>query len=228
MNVLIIGGGNQGSNIADRLLKHDEFRMIFRSSKYQITFIEQDEEKCEKLGQRYNVPIFHGDGSKHEVLKQVQPYKMDVAIAATDDDQRNSIIALQAERLGIDHVIAIARDPAYVSLLEDKGVFCISAHYATAVKIENYLDRPGVADLFEIGSGVASLTNMKVPEDGKVVGSLIQEIYIPEQCIVAALIRNGEFVVPRGQTKIRGGDQAVLVGPSESIQAAHKIFSATA
>jgi len=227
MNVLIIGGGNQGSNIADRLLKQDEFRMVFRSSEYQITFIEQEEEQCEKLEQRYNVPIFHGDGTKQEVLEQVEPHKMDVAIAATNNDQRNSIIALQAKRLGIDHVIAIARDPAYVSLLEDSGIVCISAPYATAAMIENYLDRPGVADLFEIESGVASLIDMEVPEDGNVVGRLIQEINIPDECVVAALIRNDEFVVPRGQTEIRGGDHVVFVGPSEAIQAAHKIFSAT-
>uniref|UniRef100_UPI0035646CD2 amino acid permease n=1 Tax=Fodinibius sp. TaxID=1872440 RepID=UPI0035646CD2 len=226
MNVLIIGGGNQGSNIADRLLKQDEFRMVFRSSEYQITFIEQDEEKCDELEQRYNVPIFQGDGTKQEVLEQAEPHKMDVAIAATNNDQRNSIIALQAKRLGIDHVIAIARDPAYVSLLEDSGIVCISAPYATAAMVENYLDRPSVADLFEIESGVASLIDMKVPERGKIVGSLIQKINIPDQCVVAALIRDDKFVVPRGQTEIRGGDHVVFVGPSEAIQAAHKIFSA--
>jgi len=225
MNVLIIGGGNQGSNIADRLLKQDEFRMVFRSSEYQITFIEQDEKKCEKLEQRYNVPIFHGDGTKQEILEQVEPQKMDVAIAATNNDQRNSIIALQVKRLGIDHVIAIARDPAYVSLLEDSGVVCISAPYATAAMIENHLDRPSVADLFEIESGVASLIDMEVPEDGTIVGSLIQDINIPDQCVVAALIRDEEFVVPRGQTEIRAGDHVVFVGPSKAIQAAHKIFS---
>jgi len=225
MNVLIIGGGNLGSNIADRLLKQDEFRMIFRSSEYQITFIEQDEEQCEKLGQLYNVPVFHGDGTKQELLEQTEPQKMDVAIAATNNDERNSIMALQAKRMGIKHVIAIARDPSYVSLLEDNGIVCISAPYATAAMVENYLDRPSVADLFEIESGVASLIDIEVPKTGRVVGQKIQEIDIPDQCVVAAVIRDQEFVVPRGQTEINAGDHVVFVGPSQAIQAAHKIFS---
>ena len=227
MNVLVIGGGNLGSNIADRLLKQDEFRMVFRSSEYQITFIEQDKEKCEKLGQRYNVPIFQGDGTKQELLEQVEPQKMDVAIAATNDDERNSIVALQAKRLGIKHVIAVARDPSYITLLEDNGIVCISAPYATAAMVENYLDRPNIADLFEIESGVASLIDMKVPENAQVVGSIIQNIEIPDQCVVAAVIRDGEFEVPRGKTEIRANDHVVFVGPSKAIQAAHKIFSAT-
>lgn len=225
MNVLIIGGGNLGSNIADRLLKQDEFRMVFRSSEYQLTFIEQDEKRSEKLGQRYNVPIFHGDGTKQEVLEQVEPKKMDVAIAATNDDERNSIIALQAKRLGINHVIAIARDPSYISLLEANDIVCISAPYATAAMIENYLDRPSVADLFEIESGVASLMDMEVPENADVVGRMIQDIDVPDQCVVAAVIRDEMFVVPRGQTEIQAGDHVVFVGPDKAIQAAHKTFS---
>ena len=228
MNVLIVGGGPQGANIADRLLKQDEFRMVFRSSEYQITFVEQDAERCEELGQRYNVPIFRGDGTKQDLLEQVEPQKMDVAIAATNSDERNAIVALQAKRLGIERVIAIARDPDYVSLLEDSGIVCISAPYATAAMVENYLDRPQVADLFEIETGVASLIDMKVPDGSPVVGQKIQDIDVPDQCVVAAIIREDTFVVPRGETEIFAGDEVVFVGPSDAIQTAHDIFSADA
>jgi len=225
MNILIIGGGNLGMNIADRLLKKDEFRMVFRSAEYQITFIEQEDERCEKLEKRYNVPIFQGDGTKQEILDQVEPKKMDVAIAATNNDERNSIIALQAKRLGVKKVIAIARDPDYVSLLEESGIVCISAPYATSAMVENYLDRPIMADLFQIEGGVANLIDVEVPDNGLVVDMKIQDIDIPDQCVVAAIIRDDKFVVPRGNTIILKNDHVVVVGPSDSIQDAHKIFS---
>ncbi|MBT8399213.1 MAG: amino acid permease, partial [Rhodothermia bacterium] len=225
MQVLIIGGGNQGMNIADRLLKQDEFRMIFRSAEYRITFVERDEERCKELERRYNVPIFHGDGTKLEILDQVDPRKMDVAIAATNNDERNTIMALQAKRLGIERVVAIARDPDYAELLEESGIVCISAPYATAAMVENYLDRPGVADLFEIESGVASLIEMTVPEHARVIGREIREIDIPDQCVIAAVIRKHTFVVPRGNTEIRSGDHIVFVGPGDAIKRAHKTFS---
>ena len=227
MNILIIGGGNLGMNIADRLLKKDEFRMVFRSAEYQITFIEQEDERCEKLEKRYNVPIFQGDGTKQEILDQVEPKKMDVAIAATNNDERNSIIALQAKRLGVKKVIAIARDPDYVSLLEESGIVCISAPYATSAMVENYLDRPIMADLFQIEGGVANLIDVEVPDNGLVVDMKIQDIDIPDQCVVAAIIRDDKFVVPRGNTIILKNDHVVVVGPSDSIQDAHKIFSGT-
>ncbi len=228
MHVLIIGGGEQGANIADRLLSQDEFRMVFRSSQYQITFVEKDGDRAEELGSLYSVPVFHGDGTKQEVLEQTEPERIDVAVAATDHDERNAIAALQAKRLGIDRVIAIARDPDYISLLEDSGVVCISAPYATAAMVENYLDRPGVAELFEIETGVASLMDLVVPESGQVVGQRIREIEVPEQCVVAAVLRDEEFVVPRGNTEIMAGDHVILVGPREDVKAAQELFSGTA
>jgi amino acid transporter len=225
MRVLIIGGGTQGSNIADRLLKQDEFRMVFRSSEYQITFIEEDLEKAEELGRRFNVPVLHGDGTKPEVLMQAEPRDLDVAIAATHHDERNTIIALQAKHLGVPRVIAVARDPHHVSLLEESGIVCISAPYATAAMVENYLDRPGVAELIQIEGGVANLIDVIVPEGGAIVGLRIQDIDMPEQCVVAAVIREGAFVVPRGGTEIREGDHVVFVGPPSDVQKAHTIFS---
>lgn len=225
MNVLIIGGGTLGSNIADRLLNQDEFQMVFRSSKHQVTFIEQDEEQVEKLAQSSNVPIFHGDGTKQEVLKQVVPEKMDVAIAATNSDQQNSIIALQAKRMGINHVIAVARDPSYISLLEDSGVVCISVPFATAAKVTSYLEGTRPTAFFEIVSGVASLIKIKVAKNAAVVTRMIQDIDIPDLCVIAAIIRDDLFVIPRGETKIQPEDHVVFVGPSEAIQAAHETFS---
>jgi Trk K+ transport system NAD-binding subunit len=170
------------------------------------------------------VPVFQGDGTKQDLLEQVEPQKMDVAIAATSSDERNAIVALQAKRLGIERVIAIAQDPDYVSLLEDSGIVCISAPYATAAMVENYLDRPQVAQLFEIESGVASLIDMVVPDDSPVVGQKIQDIDVPEQCVVAAVLRDETFVVPRGETEIRAGDEVVFIGPQEDIQTAHRLF----
>jgi Trk K+ transport system NAD-binding subunit len=82
-----------------------------------------------------------------------------------------------------------------------------------------------VADLFEIESGVASLIDMEVPDGAQVVGRKIRDIDIPEQSVVAAVLRDGQFVVPRGETEILAGDEVVFVGPNEAVQTAHDIFS---
>ena len=224
MRVLVIGGGRQGRNIADRLLARDDYRLVFRAAEHQLTFVEEDERLCRELEQRYNVPIYQGDGTKREILEQVGAQNVDVTVAAFEDDGRNVIAALQAKRLGLGRVMAIVQEPEYISLLSEQGVVAISAPWATAAMVENYLDRPRITELFEIGTGVASLVSAVVPPRAEVHGKQIRELAIPRECVVAAVIRGEDFVVPHGDTGIESGDYVVFVGPTDAIKEAHAMF----
>jgi Trk K+ transport system NAD-binding subunit len=218
MRVLIVGGGNKGQSVASRLMARDEHRMVFRSAEHQVTFMEKSEALCADLERRFGVPVYHGDGTKRELLEQVGLDNMEVTVAATDDDGTNVIVAMQARRLGVNQVIALVTDPDYVPLLEENGVVAISAPWATAAQVEDYLDRPGVADLFEIGTGAASLVGGFVPEGAEVAGKAIREIEIPRECTVAAVLRGDDYVVPRGDTIIEEGDHVIFVGVTTAVR----------
>jgi len=227
MRVLIIGGGSLGSSIARRLLAHGEDRLVFRTHEHEVTFVERDPERCENLQQQFGVPIYEGDGTKREVLEQVGIDEIDIAIMASDDDGTNVIAALQARQLGMHRVMAIVHDPDLLPLLKEEGVVALSAPWETAAMVESYLDRPGVANLFEIGAGIASLAEVTVPEGARVADRQIHELDIPRDCVVAAVIRRKTFVVPRGDTTIRVGDNVVFVGPATAVQEAQDRFRLT-
>ncbi|MGD8272498.1 MAG: amino acid permease [Desulfobacterales bacterium] len=224
MRVLILSGEKQGQNIADRLLAKDEYQMMFRSAEHQVTFIEEDDALCKELEQRYNVPIYQGDGTKKELLKQVGIDNIDVVIAAFEDDGRNVIAALQARQLNLEKVIAIVQDSEYTNLLEQNRVVVVNAPWATAAMVENILDNPVLAQLFEFGIGAASLLEVSVPEDATVKGKLIRDIDIPKGCLIAAIIRDGQFVVPRGATSIEVDDRVIFIGPASAIKKAFDTF----
>ena len=224
MRVLIIGGKKQGQNIASRLLAKDEVRMMFRSAEHQITFIEDDAALCDELERRFNTPIFQGDGTKKELLEQVGLENIDVVIAASEDDGRNVIAALQARQLGLEQVIGIVQDPEYAQLLEQNDVVAISAPWATAAMVESLLDRPGLAQLFEFGIGAASVLDVTVPAKAQVGGHPIRELDVPEECVIAAIIRDNRFVVPRGGTTIEEEDHVYFIGPTASIRKACDMF----
>jgi Trk K+ transport system NAD-binding subunit len=224
MRVLIISGEKQGQNIADRLVAKDEYHMMFRSAEHQVTFIEEDETLCKELEQRYNVPIYQGDGTKKELMGQVGIDNIDVVIAAFADDGRNVIAALQARQLKLEKVIAIVQNHEYTQLLEQNKVVVVNALWATAAMVENILDNPVLAQLFEFGIGAASLLEVSVPEDAKVNGNLIRDIDIPKGCLIAAIIRDSKFVVPRGVTNIEVDDRVIFIGPASAIKKAFNIF----
>jgi Trk K+ transport system NAD-binding subunit len=225
MRVLIISGKRQAQNIANRLLAKDEYRMMFRSAEHQVTFIEEDEALCKHLGKRFNSPIFQGDGTKKDILEQVGVENIDVVIAASEDDGQNVIAALQARQLGWKQVIAIVQEPEYAELLEKNDVRSISAPWATAAMVENLLDRPALAQLFEFGIGAASLLDVTVPAQAEVSGCLIRDIRVPIECVIAAIIRDNTFVVPRGDTKIRVDDRVIFIGPAAAIRKSCDMFA---
>ena len=224
MRVLIISGKRQGQSIANRLLAKDEVRVMFRSAEHQITFIEEDGALCDELERRFNMPIYQGDGTKKELLEQVGVENIDVVIAASEDDGRNVIAALQARQLGLERVIAVVQDPEYTQLLEQNDVVAISAPWATAAMVESLLDRPGLAQLFEFGIGAASVLDVVVPEQSHVSGRPIRDLEVPEACVIAAIIRDNKFVVPRGGTIIEEDDQVYFIGPAAAIRKACDMF----
>ena len=220
MRVLIISGKRQGQSIAQRLVARDEHRMMFRSAEHQITFVEEDPDLCEQLETRFSAPIFQGDGTKRDLLEQVGVDNIDVVIAASEDDGRNVISALQARQLGWENVIAVVQEPEYVELLEQNGVVSISAPWVTAAMVENQLDRPGLAQLFEFGIGAASVLDVTVPAGAEGSGRLIRDLGISKECVIAAIIRDSKFVVPHGNTKIEIDDRVIFIGPAAAIRRA--------
>ena len=160
MRVLIVGGGKLGKSVANQLLMKDEHRSIFRSAEHQVTFVEKDERRCHELEQHYNVPIYQGDGTDKGLLEQIELKKMDVVISALNNDNQNVVASLQAKRLGAPLVISLVIDSDYVPLLEENNVVAISTPKASAIMVENYLERPGIAELFELGGGEGSLAGV--------------------------------------------------------------------
>ncbi len=227
MQVLIIGGNRLGQNIANRLLAKEELRVLFRSGEHQVTFIEEDAAQCEEIERRFACPIYQGDGTRKELLEQVGLDNIDVVIAAYEDDGRNVIAALQARQLGLERVIAVVQEPEYTELLESNDVTAISAPWATAAMVENLLDRPALAQLYEFGIGAASLMDAVVPRGARVAGKKILELNLPHECLIAAIIRDNTFVVPHGKTVIQVDDRVVFIGTAVEIRKASDMFVAT-
>ena len=100
----------------------------------------------------------------------------------------------------------------------------ISSPWATAAMVENFLDRPGVAQLLEFGGGAAGLVGATVADESRVAGQLIRDIDFPKQCVVAAVIRGKDFVVPRGDTMIQVGDRVIFVGPPDAVKDARDLI----
>ncbi len=68
--------------------------------------------------------------------------------------------------------------------------------------------------LLKLRRGQFSLVEEKIPAGARAVGIAIKDLRLPEQCVIAAIIRKGEIVIPRGVTQLEVGDEVLaVVGP---------------
>jgi trk system potassium uptake protein TrkA len=66
--------------------------------------------------------------------------------------------------------------------------------------------------------GQYSLVEQQVPAGAPVVGHAIKDLKLPENCVITAIIRRGDLVVPRGSTVFQAGDEVLALTDIEAAE----------
>ena len=65
--------------------------------------------------------------------------------------------------------------------------------------------------LLKLRRGRYSLVEEKIPAGAPALGIAIKDLTLPDNCVIAAIIRRGEIVIPRGITSFEEGDEVLAV-----------------
>jgi NhaP-type Na+/H+ or K+/H+ antiporter len=211
MRVIVIGGGKVGRALADRLGDRGE----------NVVLVEEDVEIVE-IARNAGYTVHHGDGTDTEVLRAAGAENAKVIVAATGDDDANLLVAqLSNQRFDPETVLARVNDPDNVAAFEELGVRAVSSVLATAQAMDNYVERPALADwMGDIGEQ-GDVQEIEVTSDD-LAGEAIHEIgpQLPAGVIVALVARNGETRVPDADFVLERGDRITLIGDESSVREA--------
>jgi len=79
--------------------------------------------------------------------------------------------------------------------------------------------------LVKLRRGNYSLVEEKISAGAPAVGKAIKDMDWPEHCVIAAIIRKGEVMIPRGITVIEEEDEILAVTDSEGAKKLVDLFS---
>ena len=96
MRIIIVGAGQVGYHLADRLSHQGQ----------DVVVIDSSAEKAEYIGDRLDVLAITGNGASVSVLEEAGAGKADLFLAVTNRDEVNILGCLAAERMGRAHKIA--------------------------------------------------------------------------------------------------------------------------
>ena len=209
-NVIIVGGGK----IAYYLSKQLSTQGI------KVKIIEKDKNRCQVLAEKLPyVTIIHGDGSDDELLNEEGIENTDAVLALTGLDEENIVLSLSAKSLYHKKTIAKVTRMNYAGLSDVLKVDSIVApKKIVASQIIRYVrakmnkdNDSSVKTLYKIVDGEVEAIEFKVTEQFKYLHKTLNEMKIKEHVLVAAIIRENEVIVPKGNTTMELNDYVIIV-----------------
>ncbi|QTH63000.1 Trk system potassium transporter TrkA [Psychrosphaera ytuae] len=221
--ITIVGGGNIGCGLAKTLEKQ-----------YRVKLIELDPKRAEEISQLLeHTTVFAGDASDQELLIEEQIDQTDVFIAVTNDDEANIMSAMLAKRLGAQKTMVLIQRSAYIELVQGKDVdIAISPQQATISALLTHVRRGDISNVYSLRRGAAEAIEAIARGDkktSKVVGRTIEELKLPPQTTIGAIVRNNEVIIAHDNTVIETDDHVILfLVDKKYISEVEKLFQVTA
>lgn len=203
MNVIVVGGGKVGYYLTKTLLEHGHAPHLIESSRYL----------CKQLANELDVPVFHGDGTTLEALEAVGADGAEALIAVTGHDQDNLIACQLAKRkFGVARTVARVNNPKNAAVMKQLGVdIPISSTDNIARLLEREVDTAAIKQLLALNRGQASLSELQIPARYKRDGVKLMDLDLPAESVIVTITRNGDLIIPRGNTQILAGDRLLVV-----------------
>lgn len=218
MNMVIMGGGNVGWNLARIMLERKHF----------VNLIETDRIRCRRLADDLDATVIRGDGTNVSVLEAAGTENCDVFMAVTGHDQDNLVAAqLAKEHFHAKKVIARANDPRNIETFRVLGISnTVSSTDIISKLIEQEADLAHMHLIATLNMGKAGICSMVLPQDTLLDGVAVKDVVFPGGTLLISLIRNGTLTIPNGTTVLRRGDELVAVSEERSQKALMKVLTA--
>ena len=101
----------------------------------------------------------------------------------------------------------------------------VSPRVITVSTILQHVRRGRIRSVHTITEGFGELIEAEALETSSLVGVPIRDADLPQGVLVAALVREGAVIIPRGDTVIETGDLVVIFAAKEAVKKVEKIFS---
>ncbi|MBK5246927.1 MAG: NAD-binding protein [Peptostreptococcaceae bacterium] len=216
MNIIIIGGGKVGYYLAKTLLSYH----------HKVKVIELKKTICEKIANELNIPVYNGDATKIDILKDAGAANADVFIAVTGLDEENLIACeLAKNNLNVRKTIARVNNPKNAKVFHTLGVdFAVSSTTLIANLIEEEVDYSGMKTLTNIKNNKIIVSEIEIQKTSPVFNKKVKDIKIPKDCLLVSVIKKEEVLRPSENLVLMEGDSVIVISDFEDKKLLRKIF----
>ncbi|RSD34194.1 MAG: trk system potassium uptake protein TrkA, partial [Methanohalophilus sp.] len=220
MKIIVIGAGEVGYHIAKSLYLEND-----------LVIIDEDEDACLRVDE-FDVQVIRGNGANATVLEKVL-IGADLLVAVTGDDEVNIVSCMAAKLIKQSNknfkTMARVSNPDYIDRPVAKrtqvGIdVMICPELALASEVADILSVPSAIDSESFADGKVKMMEFVVKDNSNIAGKHLRDIDLLDCCIVSALFRGSQLIIPHGEDIIQAGDHIVIIGKTEAMKDISSFF----
>ena len=215
--VFVLGGSRIGLQVA----------LNMENLQFQTKLIEKDEDRCYKLAELLNkVVVLNAEGLDVQTLVDEGLTDADVFIAVTENDQTNILTCLLAKQHKVRRTLALVSQPELIGLASELGIdACISPRLAAAGAILKFVRRGDVISLTAVEGSNSEVLELEIGKDSGLLATPLSQLHFPRGAIIGAIVRDGNFEIPTGESVLEEGDHVVVFTLPEALQKVERFFA---
>ncbi len=189
----------------------------FASKGYHITVVNTDQQEAVTFSRSLKATVIHGEGSNPTILSQAGAYQADVVLGLTGNDEDNLIACQIAQKeYGVPRTVALVNDPENRPIFEKLGIsVAFSATEIIANLIEQQTSSDEIKNLLPVAEGKINVTEIAISESASIAGKTLDDLQLPTGTLIASILRQGDVLVPGGDTVLQSGDRVILISQPE-------------
>jgi trk system potassium uptake protein TrkA len=217
MFIIVVGGGKVGYYLTQSLLEEGHETLV----------IEKDPRKCAALTDELSANVLHGDGCEVSFMIEAGMSRADVVVAVTGNDEDNLVVCQMAKhKFNAPRTIARINNPKNERIFRQLGIdVTVSSTELILSQIERVIPAQSLVHLLTLRNVGVNFVELELPPNSPALGRPLQELGIPDDCVLPLIIRGGkEVFVPYGNTVLRAEDQVIAVTSEASEETLRQIL----
>ena len=210
--VIIYGGGTTAEYLIQMLLK----------KKKAVTVIEPQLERCRELSEKYpTVNVSYGEGEIVDILAEEGISSADAMVSLTSTDEINLSVSMYAWSLNVPSILTRIDSPKHLNLLHKVNLdITLSPSEISVDKLVRFIhnceagDAPnGIEKYYSIADNKAEVIQFTAGDDFAKPDVMFKEpsFKLRKNVLIASIIRDGELIIPGGNSTIHTGDKVIIV-----------------
>lgn len=198
MYVIIVGGGKVGYYLSKKLLEEG----------HEVLLVEKNPKKSGFIREEIGDIVYQGDGCEMRHMQEMGMERADIVAAVTGDDEDNLVVCqLAKKKFNVKRVISRVNNPKNEEIFKKLGVDeIVNGTKIIYSLIDQEVDSQKPVSIIPLKLGNIEIAEIQITKNSASAGKKVKDITLPEESTLAAILRNGSIIFPRGETVLQEND----------------------